>query len=122
MSLTLLQVAIGGAIGAVLRYMTGLAALRMFGAAFPVGTLSVNVVGSFAMGILAIWLSGGRFSPLLMTGLLGGFTTFSAFSLDVVTLWEKGQVGAAALYLAASGGLSIAALIAGVAFAKGISP
>ena len=121
MSLTLVQVAIGGAVGAVLRYLTGMAALRLLGTAFPWGTLTVNVVGSFAMGVLAIWLSGGRLSPFLMTGVLGGFTTFSAFSLDAVNLWEKGQAGAAGLYLIASVGLSVGALIAGMALAKGIA-
>ena len=72
MSLTILQVAIGGAAGAVLRYLTGVAALRVFGVGFPWGTLTVNVVGSFAMGLLAIWLSGGRLNPLLMTALIAG--------------------------------------------------
>ncbi len=119
---TLVQVAIGGALGAVLRYLTGVAALRVLGAGFPWGTLSVNVFGSFLMGVLAIWLSGGRLSPLLMTGLLGGFTTFSAFSLDAVRLWEKGEVLGAGLYVAASVGLAIAALIAGMALAKALSP
>ena len=121
MSLTLIQIAIGGAIGAVLRYLTGIAALRLFGAGFPWGTLSVNVGGSFLMGVLAIWLSGGRLSPLLMTGLLGGFTTFSAFSLDFVNLWEKGQAGAAVLYLMASVGLSVTALVIGMVLAKGMT-
>ncbi len=119
---TLVQVAIGGALGAVLRYLTGVAALRVLGAGFPWGTLSVNVFGSFLMGVLAIWLSGGRLSPLLMTGLLGGFTTFSAFSLDAVRLWEKGEALGAGLYVAASVGLAIAALIAGMALAKALSP
>ena len=121
MSLTLIQVAIGGAIGAVLRYLTSVAALRLLGPAFPWGTLTVNVVGSFAMGLLAVWLSGGRMSPLLMTGVLGGFTTFSAFSLDAVRLFEKGQVGLAGAYVAASVVLSVAALVAGLAVARGFS-
>ena len=119
---TLLQVALGGAVGAVARYLTGLGALRVFGAGFPVGTLAVNVLGSFLMGVLAVVLvqkSGARFSPLLMTGLLGGFTTFSAFSLDAVALWEKGAAGAAAIYVVASVLLSIAGLIAGLTLARG---
>ncbi len=121
---TLLQVAIGGALGAVARYLTGLGAVRIMGAAFPYGTLSVNVVGSFAMGVLAVLLmakGGARFSPVLMTGLLGGFTTFSAFSLEAVSLWERGAVGAAAVYVTASVVLSIAALLAGLALARGLA-
>ena len=99
---TILQVAIGGAAGAVLRFLTGQAVLRALGPAFPWGTLTVNVVGCFVMGILAATLSGGRVSPFLMTGLLGGFTTFSAFSLEAVSLWEKGAATQAAFYVAAS--------------------
>ena len=114
----IIQVAIGGALGAVLRYVTGMAALRIFGAAFPVGTLAVNVIGSFLMGFLFVALAGGRMSPLLLTGLLGGFTTFSAFSLDAVALWERGDVAMAGIYVAASVGLSIGALIAGLYMAR----
>lgn len=122
MWMTLAQVALGGAAGAVARYATGLATARVLGAGFPWGTLTVNVVGSFLMGILAVVLmqSGGRFSPLLMTGLLGGFTTFSAFSLDAVTLFERGQVGLAVAYVAASVGVSILALVAGLLLARGV--
>ena len=122
MWMTLAQVALGGAAGAVARYATGLATARVLGAGFPWGTLTVNVVGSFLMGILAVVLmqSGGRFSPLLMTGLLGGFTTFSAFSLDAVTLFARGQVGLAVAYVAASVGVSILALVAGLLLARGV--
>ena len=121
MWMTLAQVALGGAAGAVARYATGQAALRVLGTGFPWGTLAVNVVGSFAMGVCAVLLmqSGGRFSPLLMTGLLGGFTTFSAFSLDAVTLFERGQVGLAAAYVGASVVVSIVALMAGLLLARG---
>lgn len=121
--ITLIQVAIGGAIGASARYLAGLAAVRLFGAGFPWGTMFVNVAGSFAMGVLFIVLGqhSARLSPLLMTGLLGGFTTFSAFSLDAVKLFERGDTVLAAAYVAASVVLSIAALIAGITFARGMT-
>ncbi|MDP7151761.1 MAG: fluoride efflux transporter CrcB [Paracoccaceae bacterium] len=119
MMTSLLSIALGGALGASARYLTGLAALRLFGAGFPWGTLTVNVLGSFLMGLLFVLLGqGGRFSPLLMTGLLGGFTTFSAFSLDAVALYDKGAVGLAGIYVLASVILSITALIAGIALAR----
>ncbi|QFS81522.1 Putative fluoride ion transporter CrcB [Roseivivax sp. THAF40] len=124
MMTTLLQVALGGALGAVARYLTGLAALRAMGHGFPWGTLTVNVAGSFLMGVLVVMLAhlgGTRFAPLLMTGFLGGFTTFSAFSLDAVTLYERGALGAAAGYVAASVILSLAALAAGLFLARSIA-
>ena len=81
---SIIQVAIGGAIGAVGRYLTGVAAVRVMGHGYPWGTLTVNIVGSFLMGVLIIVLMGKdggvRMAPLFMTGMLGGFTTFSAFS------------------------------------------
>ncbi|MEC9104631.1 MAG: fluoride efflux transporter CrcB [Pseudomonadota bacterium] len=118
---TLLHVALGGAIGASARYLTGVAALRLMGPGFPWGTLVVNVIGSFLMGAIVILLaelSANRFAPLLMTGLLGGFTTFSAFSLDAVTLWERGEAMQAATYVVASVVLSLAALMAGLFVAR----
>ena len=122
MMMNVLSVALGGALGAVARYLTNVGAGRLFGAGFPYGTLTVNIVGSFLMGVLVVVLAergGMRFAPLLMTGLLGGFTTFSAFSLDAVTLYERGQVGVAAGYVAASVVLSLAGLFAGLALARG---
>jgi len=124
MSATLLLVALGGALGAVARYLTGLAALRLIGPGFPWGTLAVNVAGSFAMGLLAVTLAHWgqtRLAPLLMTGFLGGFTTFSAFSLDALTLWERGDALAAAAYVAASVILSLAALAAGLTLARSLT-
>lgn len=118
------MVALGGALGAVGRYLTGLGAVRVMGHGFPWGTLAVNVAGSFLMGVLAVTLAhlgGLRFAPLLMTGLLGGFTTFSAFSLDAVTLWERGQAGLAAGYVAGSVVLSLGGLCAGLLIARGIA-
>jgi len=124
MSMTLVHVALGGALGASARYLTGLAALRLMGTGFPWGTLTVNVVGSFVMGVLVVMLAhlgANRFAPLLMTGILGGFTTFSAFSLDALTLWERGETLTAALYVGASVGLSLVAIIAGLALARSLT-
>jgi fluoride exporter len=119
----LTQVALGGAIGSVARYLITFGASRACLPGFPVGTLAVNVVGSFAMGVLFILITReGRFSPFLLTGVLGGFTTFSAFSLDAFCLWERGQAGAAAVYVGASVILSLAALVAGVMLARVVWP
>ncbi len=123
MMISLIQVALGGAIGAMARYLTNVGAMRLLGAGFPFGTLTVNIVGSFLMGVLVVVLAhkdATRMAPLLMTGMLGGFTTFSAFSLDAVTIYERGQVGLAALYVAASVMLSLAALFAGLMLARGM--
>ena len=118
----ILQVAAGGALGAVLRYISFQGCVRLFGAGFPVGTLFVNIVGSFLMGIAFAWMMerGGdaRFAPLLMTGLLGGFTTFSAFSLDAVGLFEQGRVMAASGYILGSVVLAILALVLGIALMR----
>ncbi|WP_424942364.1 fluoride efflux transporter CrcB [Aliiroseovarius crassostreae] len=113
----LLHVALGGAIGASLRYLTNVGAMRAFGPGFPAGTLVVNVLGSFLMGVLMVTIAkkGGQpLAPFLMTGVLGGFTTFSAFSLDTLALYERGEHGLALGYVLASVGLSLAAIVAGV--------
>lgn len=118
----LIQTALGGALGASLRYLTGKLAIRVMGPGFPWGTLTVNVLGSFLMGVLVVALAekgGNRFAPLLMTGFLGGFTTFSAFSLDAVTLMERGQHVVALSYVLASVLVSIVALMAGLAVSRG---
>jgi CrcB protein len=120
---TLIQVAIGGAIGAIARYMTNIGLLRLIGPGFPWGTLTVNVVGSFLMGLAWVLLDvrgAMRFAPLVMTGVLGGFTTFSAFSLDAVTMVERGQAGLGLIYVAVSVAASIGALFAGVLIARGV--
>lgn len=119
---TLAQVALGGAIGASCRYLTGLGATRLMGHGFPWGTLTVNIVGSFLMGALVVLLAekgGTRYAPLLMTGMLGGFTTFSAFSLDAITLFERGQVAVAAVYVGASVLLSLAAIVLALTLLRG---
>ena len=111
------QVALGGALGSLGRYGLQLASLRAMGPAFPVGTLALNVLGCFVMGLLFVWLTERglmRFAPFLITGILGGFTTFSAFSLDAFLLWEKGQMVGAAGYVLASVLLSLVAVGAGV--------
>ena len=117
MVLTFLQVALGGAIGASARFATNVMSLRVFGPAFPAATMIVNVVGSFLMGVLVCVLAlkgGAKAAPFLMTGLLGGFTTFSAFSLDAITIWERGEAALAAGYVAASVVLSLAAIALGL--------
>lgn len=113
----LVQVALGGALGAMARYLTGIGATRLLGHGFPYGTMIVNIAGSFLMGALLVVLAkkgGQAYAPLLMVGLLGGFTTFSSFSLDALTLFERGQNGLALGYVMASVGLSLAAIVAGV--------
>ena len=121
--MTALFVALGGAIGAVLRYLTGVLTLRLLGPGFPWATLCVNVLGSFIMGCVVIWMAERdalRFAPFVMTGVLGGFTTFSAFSLDAVALAQRGQIALAAIYVSASVGAGLLALIAGMGLAKGV--
>lgn len=121
----LLLVAVGGAAGSVARYLVNGAALAAFGPGFAFGTLAVNVVGSLAMGILAALLvlpEHSQMRLLLMTGLLGGFTTFSAFSLDFLDTFDRDGAGAAALYLLASVGLSILAAAAGMAATVRFAP
>ncbi|HRD30041.1 MAG TPA: fluoride efflux transporter CrcB, partial [Caulobacter sp.] len=100
----LLLVAAGGATGAMLRYLTGIGATRALGTGWPWGTLTVNVVGGLAMGLLVGVLAqrGGadqeRWRLLLGVGVLGGFTTFSAFSLDAMLLWQRGDAVGFLLY------------------------
>ncbi len=119
-----LQVALGGAFGAALRYLTGVGMMRLIGPTqFPIAIITVNIIGSFLMGLFVVAAAQRgltHLSPLVMTGLLGGFTTFSAFSLEAVTLYERGDVGQAALYVGASVILSIAGLMAGLWVARGL--
>ena len=111
-----LAVFLGGGIGAVLRYLVGKGTLAWFGPAYPVGTLAVNVAGSLAIGLAVGALEGvGQPAKLFfVTGLLGGFTTFSAFSLDALTLWQRGETAQAALYVGLSVVLSLAAAFVGM--------
>ncbi|WP_028744556.1 fluoride efflux transporter CrcB [Rhizobium mesoamericanum] len=118
-------VAVGGAIGSVLRYYVSQWALKLAGPGFPWGTLTVNVVGCFVIGVFAEMIL-KRFdaSPelrlLLITGFLGGLTTFSSFSLDAITLFERGAALSGALYIVASVGLSMAGVIGGLALMRTI--
>jgi len=119
---TFLTVALGGALGASARYSVNVAMPRLFGHGFPIATMVVNILGSLLMGVLVVVLaqkSGNRYAPFLMTGVLGGFTTFSAFSLDAAKLYESGQFGVAAAYVIGTVVLGLAALFAGMALARG---
>lgn len=111
---TLTLVALGGAIGSVLRFLV------WFLTGAPLATLIVNIVGSFIMGVLFVLLvNRTQAMPFLMTGVLGGFTTFSAFSLDALKLWQGGETGQALAYVLASVVLSLIAVLAGAALARG---
>ncbi len=114
---------LGGGLGAASRHWAGHLALRQFGPGFPVGTLVVNVVGSLCMGLLIGWFAkrGATSDELrlfLATGFLGGFTTFSAFSLDFASLWERGETMSAFSYAATSVVVSILAVFAGLWFMR----
>ena len=123
----LLQVALGGALGASLRFVSGAMILRTMGSGFPYGTMFVNVVGSFLMGLLAFYLlermdgSFAKYAPFLMTGLLGGFTTFSAYSLDALYLLERGRYASASVYMGGSVVLAIGALFLGMTIARSLT-
>ena len=123
----LLQVALGGALGASLRFLSGAIILRTMGSGFPYGTMFVNVVGSFLMGLLAFYLlermdgSFAKYAPFLMTGLLGGFTTFSAYSLDALYLLERGRYASASVYMGGSVVLAIGALFLGMTIARSLT-
>jgi CrcB protein len=118
-----LIVFLGGGIGAALRHGVNLAAARMLGVDFPHGTLIANVTGSLAMGLLAAYFAfkgdaSQHWRLFLTTGVLGGYTTFSAFSLDVALLYERGEIALAALYVAASVVLAVGGLFAGLALVR----
>jgi fluoride exporter len=119
----LILVALGGAIGASLRHLVNLASLRLVGTAFPWGTMAINVAGSLVMGVF-IELLARRFNAsnelrlFIATGILGGFTTFSAFSLDFAVLWERGAAVPALAYAIASVVGSILALFLGLWLAR----
>lgn len=117
--MTYLIVFLGGGIGAALRHGVNQAAMRLAGITFPWGTLTVNVAGSLLMGLLAGWFAlrgdaAQAWRLFLTTGILGGFTTFSAFSLDTIALVERGQPAMAAFYAILSVAASLAALGCGL--------
>lgn len=110
---------LGAGLGGALRHAVNLAALRWLGSGFSVGTMAINIAGSFAMGLIAaLFVIKGELPQewrlFLTTGVLGGFTTFSAFSLETALLYERGETLGAAAYVAASIILSIAAVFAGL--------
>jgi fluoride exporter len=115
----ILAVALGGVIGAVARYLVYVAAGHLLGTGFPYGTLIVNVVGSFAMGVLVetmalVWSTSTEMRLFLATGILGAFTTFSSFSLDFAVLFERKDFVLCVVYTIASFALSVGALFAGL--------
>lgn len=124
---TLLAVVAGGAIGAGARHLFNLQMLRLFGPTFPWGTFGVNVIGSLLMG-LAVGLFALKLdlSPearsFVTTGILGGFTTFSAFSLDAMNMIERGDMGLAVAYMGGSVALGLAALFAGLLLMRVLFP
>ncbi|MGY4397399.1 CrcB protein [Sphingomonas sp. UYAg733] len=120
---SLLLVMAGGAIGSGARFLTGRTTLAWFGPSYPWGTLAVNLIGGFLMGALVGTLArlsvpGENWRLLLAVGVLGGFTTFSAFSLDTVLMLQRGDLSMAAIYVLASVIGSVAALFAGLALTR----
>ena len=118
-----LIVFLGGGVGAALRHGINLASARALGTAFPYGTLIINITGSLVMGLIAGYFAlkgdaSQHWRLFLTTGIRGGYTTFSAFSLDAALLYERGEVGMAALYMIASVALSIVGLFAGLALVR----
>ena len=121
-----LLVFLGGGIGAALRHAVNRGALAWFGPSFPYGTMFVNIAGGLLVGVLAeLFLARGDPSQavrlFLVTGVLGGFTTFSAFSLDAALMWQRGDHTALAVYVLGSVGLSIAALFLGMAAVRALA-
>jgi CrcB protein len=124
--LSIIAIFAGAGLGGVLRHFFNLGVMRATGFEFPLGILLINVVGSTAMGLLAGWFAFTGAAPqemrlFLTTGLLGGFTTFSAFSLDAALLYERGEPGLALVYVVLSVVLSIGGLFAGLFVMRGAS-
>ena len=121
-----LIVFIGGGLGAALRHGMNIWVARLIGTAFPYATMIENVTGSLVMGILAAYFAfkgdaTQHWRLFMTTGILGGYTTFSAYSLDVALLYERGALGLAALYATGSVLLSIAGLFVGLALVRNFS-
>lgn len=122
----IIAVAIGGAIGSVARYLVGIGAGRLFGSAFPWGTLLINIAGSFLIGVFVEsfalkWDLPQVARVFLTVGICGGFTTFSTFSLDSYLLMDRGELWPAFAYIAGSVVLSIAGLFAGLHLIRAVS-
>jgi len=114
-----LIVFLGAGVGGALRHGVNTLGMRLLGTGFPFGTLTVNILGSLAMGLLAGWFAqkgeaSQHFRLFLTTGILGGFTTFSTFSLDIAVLWERGALALCALYVALSLAVSVGTLFFGL--------
>ncbi len=123
---TIVAVATGGAIGSIARYGVNIGAGHFLGPQYPWGTIIVNIVGSFLMGLLIVKFSqmdgvSNNLRSFFTTGVLGGFTTFSAFSLDAATIFERGETIGALSYVLASVILSILALFAGLWLMRGLA-
>ena len=121
-----LIVFLGAGVGGAIRHLLNIAIAALYGGSFPLGILLINVIGSTVMGLTAGWFAFRGEAPaelrlFLTTGVLGGFTTFSAFSFDAALLYERGQPGAAVFYVVASVLLSIAGLFAGLWTVRGLS-
>jgi CrcB protein len=121
-----LLVFVGGGLGSTLRYAINVLCGRTLGTAFPYSTFIINITGSLVMGLIAGYLAfrGEASQPwriFLMTGVLGGYTTFSAFSLDAVYLYERGEVGLAVFYVVGSVVLALAGLVGGLAVVRHFS-
>lgn len=117
---------VGGGLGAVLRYGMSIGVTRLAGTGFPFATLSINVIGSFLMGLVVAWFAfrgegGQEWRLFLTTGVLGGYTTFSAFSLETMLLYERGDTMLAALYVVLSVVVSVLALAAGLAVVRSLT-
>lgn len=116
---SILAVALGGAIGSVIRYLMNNGVMKLAGTTFPLGIMSINILGGFVMGCLIAFFAeqaqaSQTMRSFLMVGVLGGFTTFSTFSADTVLLWQRGEVMQAVFYAAGSVIISIIALLAGM--------
>jgi len=121
-----LLVFVGGGLGAMLRHFVNVTCARCIGIEFPWGTFIINITGSTVMGLIAGYLAfkgeaSQPFRLFLMTGILGGYTTFSAFSLDAGLLYERGELGLAAAYVVGSVALSIVGLFGGLALVRSLT-
>jgi fluoride exporter len=123
----ILSIALGGALGSLARYFLSSQITHIAGSGFPWGILIVNIIGCFAMGVIVelgalTWNLSAEMRAFLTTGILGGFTTFSAFALDMALLTERGDLTGAMIYVVGSVGGSIAALFMGLALVRALVP
>lgn len=124
---TILAIALGGAFGSLARYFVSSQITHVLGPGYPWGILAVNVLGCFALGVIAelgalTWNLSPEMRAFLITGTLGGFTTFSAFALDTAVLTERGDLMGSLLYVTGSVGGSVAALFLGLAVVRALTP